>query len=80
MAERRVPALHLVGELLNWVSGALEEVGDLGPVRDLVAGLVRHGIGAAHQRRAAVAGLAGVVAMLGVRTISGTGTSADRQA
>ncbi|MDQ4009954.1 MAG: glutamate--cysteine ligase [Actinomycetota bacterium] len=71
LAERRVPALDLLHELVSWVSCALEEVGDLGPVRDSVAELVKHGIGAEHQRRAAVAGLHAVVGMLGTRTTRG---------
>jgi glutamate---cysteine ligase / carboxylate-amine ligase len=77
-AERRVPALHLVHALLSWVSGALEEVGDLGWVRKSVAGLVDGGTGAQHQRRAAVVGPHAVVAMLGARTVWGTGAAVDR--
>ncbi|MDQ4094321.1 MAG: YbdK family carboxylate-amine ligase, partial [Actinomycetota bacterium] len=71
LAERSVPALRLLHALLNWVSCALDEVGDLGSVRHSVAELVRHGIGAEHQRRAAASGLDAVVTMLGRRTILG---------
>lgn len=71
LAERSVPALHLLHALVNWVACALEEIGDLAPVRDSVAELVKHGIGAEHQRRAAAAGLHAVVSMLGTRTTLG---------
>ncbi len=47
---KRVPATELLGDLLAWVTPALEEAGDLVAVRELVAGVLRDGTGAERQR------------------------------
>ncbi|MBA0052375.1 YbdK family carboxylate-amine ligase [Streptomyces sp. AJS327] len=50
---RRVPAVTLVGELLEHTVEALEETGDLTRVRRLLDGVRAHGTGADRQRAAA---------------------------
>jgi len=47
---KRVPATELLGDLLAWVTPALEAAGDLVAVRELVAGVLRDGTGAERQR------------------------------
>lgn len=67
--ERRVSATTLLRELLAWVAPELEETGDLGTVRRLLADVLREGTGATRQRRAATGGPAAVVDMLAEQTL-----------
>jgi carboxylate-amine ligase len=62
--ERRTAARDLLEELLRRVRPALEEAGDLRPVRALIRKIGYGGTGAARQRLAAVHGLRSVVDML----------------
>jgi glutamate---cysteine ligase / carboxylate-amine ligase len=72
--ERRVPAALRVGELLAWATPALEESGDLAPVRALLGSTARRGTGAGRQRRAAAAGgTPAVLDLLDTRTASLSG-------
>jgi carboxylate-amine ligase len=77
--ERRVSATTLLRELLVRVAPELEETGDLGMVRRLLADVLRDGTGATRQRRAAVAGPEAVVDMLAEQTLLG-GEGAPRPA
>jgi carboxylate-amine ligase len=66
---RRVPALRMVGELLERVRPALEDTGDLTEVGALLTGLYRGGTGAVRQRRAAALGGSALVRMLIRQTV-----------
>jgi glutamate---cysteine ligase / carboxylate-amine ligase len=69
--ERRVPAALRVGELLTWITPALEESGDLPAVRALLGATARRGTGATRQRRAAAdGGTRALLDLLDTRTAS----------
>ncbi|MFF2554762.1 YbdK family carboxylate-amine ligase [Nocardia sp. NPDC058058] len=62
--EIRVPAIHLLDRLLDWITPGLEELGDMNMARGLLNRVRRMGTGADRQRVAARSGLAGVVDLL----------------
>lgn len=66
---RKVPAADLVHELLDHLTPALEESGDLEYVRILLRRLLAGGTGARRQRDAAAGGPAAVVAQLADETV-----------
>lgn len=68
LREERVPAPELVRTMLDRVSPALEETGDLAVVRERLRSLSAHGTGADQQRRAARGGPLAVVDMIADHT------------
>ncbi|GLZ15724.1 putative glutamate--cysteine ligase 2 [Actinomadura sp. NBRC 104425] len=79
LRERRVPAAELAAELIDHVTPALEETGDLAEVRALLAGVLRDGTGAERQRLADARGGPRAVLDLLVRLTAGD-LQAERQA
>ncbi len=68
-SQHLVPAARLLGRLLAHVRTALEDTGDYACTRAAVAGVLAHGNGAVHQRRALHTGtLADVVRTVAERT------------
>ncbi|MDR7300224.1 carboxylate-amine ligase [Haloactinomyces albus] len=69
VSEHRVPAVELVRELLEHVSPALEELGDVDAVHGALTTLLRRGTGAERQRDAARGGPEAVIRMLAEQTL-----------
>lgn len=55
--EVRVPALKMLGNLIEWIADELEESGDTAVAKQLLTALEHHGTGAARQRFVARLGL-----------------------
>ncbi|WP_327096130.1 YbdK family carboxylate-amine ligase [Nocardia vinacea] len=55
--EVQVPALKMLGNLIEWIADELEEAGDTAVARRLLTGIEHHGTGAARQRSMARLGL-----------------------
>ncbi|HEV2783956.1 MAG TPA: YbdK family carboxylate-amine ligase, partial [Actinophytocola sp.] len=70
--KRRMPARRLVAELIEHLTPALAETGDLSAVRQGIATLDAAGTGARRQRAAAGAGPMGVLRMLAAETAGET--------
>ncbi|MFB4319621.1 glutamate--cysteine ligase [Actinomadura sp. 21ATH] len=66
--ERQVPVRQLLEALLEHITPALEETGDLREVRCLLATVLRVGSGAERQRRAAADGAPALIRMLARQT------------
>lgn len=71
--ERRVPALMLAQELVEYVTPALEETGELDCVRRLLARLTSAGTGAERQRAAAAGGHEALLVQLAEETVRPVG-------
>jgi len=78
LRERRVPAAELTAELIEHVTPALEDTGDLAEVRRLLAGVLRDGTGAERQRHADAHGGPRAVLELLVRQTAGAPQDAWR--
>ncbi|MFI6600124.1 glutamate--cysteine ligase [Nonomuraea sp. NPDC050536] len=68
---RVVPGAHLLRRLVEYVTPALDDLGDLPEVVRLLARVARHGTGAVRQRRAARHGMPAVVDLLSVSNARG---------
>ncbi|MEW2355463.1 glutamate--cysteine ligase [Spirillospora sp. NPDC029432] len=66
--ERQVPVRRLIADLMEHITPALEETGDLREVRSLLASVLRAGSGAERQRRAAADGAPALIRMLARQT------------